>query len=120
MLKHVPTEIIGAYLAVGGVLSTVGESLLTPVQWVNFGMFLTATPLWLIYVSQVKSVWQNVLSTLAFIVWVMTMPGGPFSFVPAPIASASVMLFSAVLAPLVASIFASKDTPVANPRPVRG
>lgn len=111
MLKHVPTEILGAYLAVGGLLATLEEgTLATVMEWVNFGLFLVATPLWMVFVSQVKSIWQNVLSTVAFLIWVMTIVGGPFDFIPPAIGSAGVIIFSALVAPLVASAFA-RNTP---------
>ncbi len=106
MLKHIPSELIGAYLAVGGILASLEGSLLTVVNWVNFGFFLVATPFWLIYVARVTTVWQNVLSVIAFVFWVMTLVGGPFSFVPTAIGSAAVVIFSAVLAPVVSGIVA--------------
>jgi hypothetical protein len=112
MLKHVPTEILGAYLAVAGLLATIDAgTALTVAQWVNFGLFLVATPLWMIFVSRVTSIWQNVLSTVAFLIWVMTIVGGPFAFMPPAIGSASVIVFSAVIAPVVASAFARKTPP---------
>jgi hypothetical protein len=121
MLKHIPSEIIGAYLAVSGMLSSLQGSLLTTMNWINFGLFLIATPFWLIYVSGVTTVWQNVLSLIAFVFWVMTLVGGPFSFVPPVIGSAGVLFFSALLAPVVAGIASRGTQPVpAGARAVRG
>lgn len=104
LLKNVPTETIGTFMAANGVIMSV-ENPAVWLLWVVFVLCLGLTPLWLIYGQGVKNVIQNILAAVAFVLWVMTLPGGPFSSIPnyPPLAgSVLLIVFSGVVAPLVA------------------
>ena len=106
LLKNIPSEIIGVYLAINGMLAANAQ---TPgwVYWIIFGALLVLCPLWLKYGQNVKQTWQLVLSTIAFVIWAMTVPGA-FGAVPyaATIGGALVIIFTGIVAPMV-----SKTTP---------
>lgn len=101
LLKNIPTEIIGCYVSINGLLSANPENP-NWLGWVIFGVLLILTPIWLRFGQEVKQFWQLALSTGAFIVWAMTMPGA-FDVVPyaASIGGALVIIYSGVVAPMV-------------------
>lgn len=78
LLKYIPTEVVGAYLAIGAILRSAGPAFPLPhaSTWL-FGVFLVATPLYLFRVAHVTRPRQLVISTLAFAAWALAMPG-PF------------------------------------------
>ena len=78
VLKLIPTEVIGVYLAVNAMV--VGQ---TPewVQWIVFAVCLPAVPLWLRYAQNVRSTLQIVLSSVSFVIWVMSTEGA-FGTIP--------------------------------------
>lgn len=100
LLKNIPSEILGAYVAINGMLSASP----TPnwLYWIIFGVLLVLTPLWLRFGQEVKQVWQLVLSTIAFLIWAMTVPGA-FDVVPyaATIGGALVIIYSGIVAPMI-------------------
>lgn len=106
LLKHIPSEIIGVYIAINGLLAANPE---TPnwLSWVIFVILLVLCPLWLRFGQDVKKTWQLVISTVAFAIWAMTLPGA-FDVVPyaATLGGALLILYSGIVAPIV-----SKNTP---------
>ena len=104
LLKHIPTETLGTFMAVNGVIMSM-ESPSAWMLWVVFILCLVLTPLWLIYGQGVKYVAQNILAGIAFVLWVMTLPGGPFGAIPGYpplLGSVLLIIFSGIVAPLVA------------------
>ncbi len=80
VLKHIPTEIIMAYVSIEGVLHTTYRSqpsTLETMLWAFSILLFILTPLWLWRVMHVRKTQQLVLSTLAFPFWLFAM-GGPF------------------------------------------
>lgn len=106
LLKHIPSEVLGVYLAASGLVT----SLETPpiwLLWVLFGVGLVATPLWLIFFMGVKSALQNVLAGVSFVIWVMTLPGGPFDRIDGyetSIGSVALIVFTGLVAPLLGKL----------------
>ncbi len=81
VLKHIPSEIIMAYVSIEGVLRTAYRSqpsMLETMLWAFSIVLFLLTPLWLWRVMHVKKAQQLVLSTLAFPFWLFAM-GGPFT-----------------------------------------
>lgn len=83
LLKLIPSEIIGVYLTIYGIIkSTYGNITYNDTSgiiiWVVFGILLLLTPFYLKYVMKVTKFMQIVLTTLGFVIWVLTI-GGPFS-----------------------------------------
>jgi hypothetical protein len=105
LLKHIPSEIVGVYLAIQAVI---------PDEFAPHLVFallcLVTVPLWLSKFQEVKASRQLLLSTFAFIIWVSAI-GGPFQFISAFegwMATAAVIFYSGIFAPLV-----GKQTPPA-------
>jgi hypothetical protein len=98
LVKLIPTEIVGAYMVLAGILgfgpaspapaSAAGQDIPAgPVKdaelqviliQVVFFMLLVATPLYLRIISKVGPVLQIVATTISYVVWVYTL-GGPFT-----------------------------------------
>lgn len=91
LMKLVPTEIVGAYMVLAGIIgypagsavyvaaaSEVTDDALRAflIQFI-FAVLLVLTPVYLRRVGRVESVTQIVVSTLSFAVWVYSL-GGPF------------------------------------------
>jgi hypothetical protein len=85
VLKHIPSEIVMAYIAIDGVLRTSynagipseRQTLLT-LQWITLAAMTILTPLWLYRVMRVKRSAQLFISTLSVPVWLFAL-GGPFA-----------------------------------------
>ena len=113
LLKNIPSEVLAVYVSAIGIMATGGEDLPIWLQWLMFVLFLAATPLWLVFAQGVRTVWQNVMASVAFVVWAMTFANGPFGTIPGyqeVWGSGFLLLFSGIVAPLVSAAFA-KDTP---------
>ena len=108
LLKFSPTETVGTCLAALGMLSAMEPgNLQTILLWVVFAAGLLATPFWLIYKMDMRKPLQVIVSTLAFIVWMMTIDGGPFTTIPGyqlVIGSVALIIFSGLIAPLLGNI----------------
>jgi len=85
LLKLIPTEIVGAYMFLSGVVSGGPESAASTPNVVDdnlimvvFFALLALTPLYLWRVSNVTNVIQLIVTTISYVVWVYTL-GGPFS-----------------------------------------
>jgi hypothetical protein len=105
-VKLVPTEIVGAYLVLAGVVGVSSSSTAAPTDQLSkilicvvFGVLLVATPLYQIFISKVTNKVQVVITTIAFVLWVYTL-GGPFTVLgiyEAKIAAALLTLWSLVI-----------------------
>ena len=85
LLKLIPTEIVGAYMFLSGVVSGGPESAASTASLLDdnlimvvFFALLALTPLYLWRVSNVTSIVQIIVTTISYVVWVYTL-GGPFS-----------------------------------------
>lgn len=111
LLKLIPSELLGTYMAVNAVLISMDPSTMSTVLlWVVFGICLAATPLWLWFGQGVRKVLQIVLTSIAFVIWVMTV-SGPFTTIPdyKPfIGTVFLILFSGLIAPLTGMIVAKQ------------
>lgn len=83
-VKLVPTEIVGAYMVLAGVVGFGSASTAAPADQLSkilicvvFGVLLALTPLYQIFISKVTNKVQVIVTTIAFILWVYTL-GGPF------------------------------------------
>jgi len=83
VLKHIPSEIVMAYVTIDGVLqssydASVDREVLLTLLWIVFGALTVLTPLWLYRVMRVRRLRQLCLSTLSVPVWLFAL-GGPFA-----------------------------------------
>ena len=106
LLKNIPSEVIVAYVAAQGPILALDPKPVWAL-WLVFGLCLAATPFWLIFFQNVTTVLQNVLSSIAFVIWGLTIPG-PFTeidgYEPA-IGSVFLLLFTGLVAPLGSQFF---------------
>lgn len=85
VLKHIPSEIVMAYVTIDGVLQSSYDAsvprerqILLTLLWIVFGALTVLTPLWLWRVMRVRRLRQLCLSTLSVPVWLFAL-GGPFA-----------------------------------------
>ena len=79
VLKHIPSEIVMAYVAIEGILrasysSSQGRQTLL---WGTLAVLTVLTPLWLWRVMGVRRVPQLIISTISVPIWLFAL-GGPF------------------------------------------
>ena len=84
-VKLVPTEIVGGYAVLAGIIGVDTASTAVPpdtltkvLVQVSFFVLLVLTPLYLYFISKVRNKVQIVVTTIAYIIWIYTL-GGPFS-----------------------------------------
>jgi hypothetical protein len=111
LLKLIPSEVLGTYMAVNAALISMDPSTMSTVLlWVVFGICLAVTPLWLWFGQGVRKVLQIVLTSIAFVIWVMTV-SGPFTTIPdykPVIGTVFLILFSGLIAPLLGMMVAKQ------------
>jgi len=85
LLKHIPSEIVMAYIAIDGVLRTSynpnvwsERQTLLRLLWIVLATLTVITPLWLWRVMRVRRPGQLFISTLSVPVWLFAL-GGPFA-----------------------------------------
>jgi hypothetical protein len=75
IVKLIPTEIVGAYMVLAGIIPAPYVKLWTLIISI---VLLIFTPLYLWRVSGVANTAQLIVSTISFAVWVYSL-GGPFA-----------------------------------------
>jgi len=85
VLKHIPSEIVMAYISIEGVLRTTynpnipaERETLSTLLWVVTLTLTILTPFWLHRVMRVRRVSQLFISTLSVPIWLFAL-GGPFA-----------------------------------------
>jgi len=85
VLKHIPSEIVMAYIAIDGVLRTsynpnvwAERETLKTLLWITLSVLTILTPFWMYRVMRVKRPMQIFISTLSVPVWLFAL-GGPFA-----------------------------------------
>ena len=85
VLKHIPSEIVMAYIAIDGVLRTSynpnvwsERQTLQRLLWITLAALTIITPFWLWRVMRVRRPTQLFISTLSVPVWLFAL-GGPFT-----------------------------------------
>lgn len=82
LLKYIPTEIVGAWIALTGLIKGASDLPVNAVLWV---LLVILTGLTAVYIlkqtaesNQPPAIKQTIISTVAFIVWVFAL-GEPFA-----------------------------------------
>lgn len=107
LLKQIPSEVLAVYIAGLGLILSL-EAPPVWLQWLIFGLCLVATPFWLIYSQKVRSVLQNILAGISFVLFCMTIPG-PFTAIEGYqpiIGSLLLLVFIGLVAPLAGKMAA--------------
>ncbi len=86
LLKYIPADVVGAWLAVQGLIQSAGNDVPKPgLLWLSFGVGIAATAWWTFNQTEEpkkKPAWtQTAISTGAFFVWIFAL-GGPFATLP--------------------------------------
>jgi hypothetical protein len=80
ILKYVPTEIVGAWVAITGMIDS-SESAPGSAHWIMFAILTALTPFWVAKQAaepgKPLALTQTLIGTAAFVVWVFAL-GGPF------------------------------------------
>lgn len=78
LFQYIPAEVVTAYLAVQGIVqATADAALARTLYWIAFVALFVMTPLYLWRIQRVGKTGQLVISSAAFLVWVLAI-GGPF------------------------------------------
>lgn len=108
LIKLMPSETVASCIAAISLISTLEAGVLhTVLIWIIFLVGLVGTVFWLIYKMNVKKVMDIVLASIAFVIYFMTLEGGPFSTIPGysmVIGSVLLILFTMLVAPLLTKI----------------
>jgi len=82
LLKYIPTEIVGCWIAITGIIKSSTDIPATALLWGLFAIFVVLTALYMLrQTSEPKkplAITQTAISVGAFIVWVFAL-GEPFS-----------------------------------------
>lgn len=99
LVKLIPTEIVGAYMAISSVLGVTqgkvpnGDDVASIIFWMRVTVvtLFILTPLYLWRVDKVTKLSQLIATTISFVVWVYAL-GGEFLFFTPHINGATVIL----------------------------
>jgi len=122
LVKLIPTEIVGAYMVLAGIIGFSPTSNSVPTDGmartliqVVFFILLILTPIYLRMVTGVSNLVQIIVTSISFIVWVYTL-GGPFVVwkIFYPLVSSVVLVLWSLVTPLLVKSADSK-VPVSPP-----
>ena len=81
LLKYIPTEIVGAWIAITGLIKSASNIPTNTILWILLVIFTGLTALYILrQTSKPKkppAIKQTIISTIAFIIWVFAL-GKPF------------------------------------------
>lgn len=84
IIKYIPADIVGAWVAVTGLIKSGGEDIpANTLLWVGFLIGIVLTALWTLKQTSVPrnnsaAITQTAVATVSFIIWVFAL-GGPFA-----------------------------------------
>ncbi|BAZ71207.1 hypothetical protein ACE1AT_23735 [Pelatocladus sp. BLCC-F211] len=85
LIKYIPSDIVGAWVAASGLIQGAADVPQNTLFWIAFVIGVTLTPIWTLRMTREKdktpAKTQAIISTGAFIVWVIAL-GEPFSSFP--------------------------------------
>ena len=109
VLKHIPSEVVMAYIAIDGVLQScynpnlwAERQMLIKVSWIIAATLMVLTPLWLWRVGRVRHFPQLFVSTISVPIWLFAL-GGPFVFLDwyRPALGANVLPLYTLIVPII-------------------
>jgi hypothetical protein len=128
LMKIVPTEIVGAYIVLAGIIGyppgateyvevasgITDDAMRAFLIQFTFGALLVLTPIYLRRVGHVTSTLQIIMSVASFVIWVYSL-GGPFVVWNCyyPLMGSVVLVIWALAVPLILSTPAKAKTAVA-------
>jgi hypothetical protein len=106
IVTYIPTEIVGAYVAIVALLGEPGDLAGERALWISFLALLAFTPLYVLYAASrpglPRPAFQALAAMLAFAAWAAAL-GGPFRTLEGyePRYGAAVMILVSLLLPLL-------------------
>lgn len=86
LLKYIPADVVGAWVAVTGIVAGRSDVPQTTVLWVAFAIGLGMTAWWTLKQTAAPgrppATGQTLISTLSFAVWVFALGGPMFKDIP--------------------------------------
>lgn len=78
LVKLIPSEIVTAYITIQGLINGIADAdgKTNMLLWIVIIVLLVLTPVYLIYVGNVKKGGQLIFTTIAFVIWVIVI-GSP-------------------------------------------
>jgi uncharacterized BrkB/YihY/UPF0761 family membrane protein len=113
LLKYIPTEIVGGWIAITGLIKSASDIPTNTILWILLIIFIGLTALYILkQTSEPKkspAVKQTTISTIAFIVWVFAL-GEPFDSLSFynPIYGSILLIIYNLTIPLINPIEGSK------------
>jgi hypothetical protein len=104
LFKYIPGEVVTLYLCLNAIVASAND---VPhfMNWVIFSVGVIGTPFYLRRLQKVTALGQLLISTLAFVVWVLAL-GGPFMQIPG-----YKQIYGAVLLPIFTFLAAGYSPP---------
>ncbi len=106
LLKYIPTEIVGGWIAITGLIKGASGIPTDTVLWILLVIFTGITAAYILQQTyapkQPPAIKQTAISTIAFIVWVFAL-GQPFNSLPFynPIYGSVVLILYNLIIPLI-------------------
>lgn len=77
VVKYIPSEIIGGYVAINGLLATMPANMLYGALWINFGFCAILTLVYLYKLSNPGDATstQLIVSLISFVIWAYSITG---------------------------------------------
>ncbi|MBX9258542.1 hypothetical protein H1Q63_32275 [Desmonostoc muscorum CCALA 125] len=106
LLKYIPTEIVGGWIAITGLIKSATGVPTNIILWILLVIFTVITAAYILQqTSEPKkppAVKQTIISTIAFIVWVFAL-GEPFSSLSfySPVYGSSLLILCSLIIPLI-------------------
>jgi hypothetical protein len=77
VVKYIPAEIIGGYVAINGFLASIPAQMLNTALWINFAFCAVLTVVYLVKLSEPGDATktQLVISFFSFIIWAYSITG---------------------------------------------
>ena len=84
VVKYIPADVVAAWVTATGLIAGADASFPKPTAlWGCFAFGVIVTPLWTLRQTRAPGLppayKQTIIATLAFIVWVFALVGGPFA-----------------------------------------
>ena len=106
LLKYIPTEIVGAWIAITGLIKSASNIPTNTILWILLVIFTGLTALYILRqtyeLKKPPAVKQTIISTIAFIIWVFAL-GKPFDSLSfySPVYSSIVLIIYNLIIPLI-------------------
>lgn len=106
LIKYIPSDIVGAWVVASGLIKGASDIPQNTLLWIVFAVSVILTPLWILKQTAQRNLppakTQAIISTGAFIVWVIAL-GEPFSSLPfyRPVYGSLILLFYVLIVALI-------------------